>query len=338
MQKVFIGILILTTFMCYIFGGETQFYGENWFRYTQKVKEDLTLESELEVKRIYLRYKHWHTDNIESRITLEFYSDDDYPDGAGLKLKDAYVKFKKLIPEGDITVGLQKQYFGRVYDWEYYPIEKCMGEKYKVIHGSRDYGISVGGYLPSGYGTWRLEAINGEGYKNVGENINSELGYVGDIRLIPIPGVTMGGSFITENTGTGPYQKRLFYTGLLRYAKGPIDVWAQYLGGEKGDPDDPTPQMGYMIFPKFHIGNLANIDLEFLCRFDYWDPDTDENDDGKYMYLGGLNYYFSRQAKGKPGVMIQAVFVREQPELEGAEPTDKMMLQLRWHWASPKLG
>lgn len=341
MQKTFIGVLIslaMHLFFNLALGAQTQFYGENWFRYTQKIKDDTTQQSEFEAKRIYFRYKHWHTGKLESRITLELYSDDDYPDGAGLKLKDAYVKFKGIIPEGDITVGLQKQYFGRVYDWEYWVIEKAIEEKYKVIHGSRDYGISVGGYLPKGYGTWRLEVINGEGYKKVGDNINTELGYIGDLRLIPIPGLTIGGSFITENTGSRPYKKRLYYTGLLRYVKGPIDVWAQYLGGKKGDADDPTSQMGYMVFPKFSLRSPVGIDLEFFGRFDYWDPDTDKNDDGKYMYLGGLNYFFSRQAKGKPGVMLQIAFVREQPELRGTAPIDKVMLQLRWHWATPKLG
>jgi len=342
MQKVLIGIVInavVVLFVSSAIGAQTQFYGENWFRYSQVLLDSETQASQFGIERIYLRYNHVHTDNLDSRITLEFFSSDSENDanGAGLKLKDAYVNFKGIIPEGEITVGLQKQYFGRVYDWEYWPIEKAMGEKYKVIHGSRDYGVSVGGYLPQGYGTWRLEAINGEGYKKVGDMINTELAYVADLRVIPMVGLTVGGSAIMENTGNGPYERRLYYTGLGRYARGPIDVWAQYLGGEQGDPDDPTSQMGYMIFPTFHLGSLLDVDLELLGRFDYWDPDTDQDDDGSYMYLGGFNYYFSRQEKGTPGVMLQVAFVRKQPEHEDAEPTDKVMLQLRWEWATSEL-
>ncbi len=341
MSKVFAGIVVNMLVVISAFGGQTQFYGENWFRYTQEMKEGETQESEFKVKRIYLRWKHIHTDKLESRISLEMFSSDKSkdkkgdPHGAGLKIKDGYVKFKGLIPEGDITVGLQKNYFGRVYDWEYWPIEKCIGEKYKVIPGSRDYGISVGGYIPQGYGTWRLEAVNGEGYKKVGDLINTELAYMADLRFIPIPGFTIGGSYVQENSGLEEYQKRQYYTGLTRFAKGPVDIWMQYLGGQKGDPDSPTSQMGYMIFPKFHLGT---INLEILARYDYWDPDTDEKDDGKFLYLGGFNYYFSRREKGKPGVMLQTAFVREQPESSDSEPTDKIMLQLRWGWSTPKLG
>ena len=331
-------IISICTFPC--FSGQTQFMGENWFRYTHELYEDNTEESEFAVKRIYFRWKYKHTDNLESRITTEFFSSskDQDANGAGLKIKDAYVKFKGIIPEGDITVGLQKQYFGRVYDWEYWPIIKAMGEKYKVIHGSRDYGVSIGGYIPQGYGTWRIEAINGEGYKKSGSKINTELAYLGNLRVIPFPGFTLGGSAIMENSGDSPYEKRLYYTGVARIAKGPIDIWGQYLGGEKGDPDDPTQQMGYMVFPKFNMGFFIDCDLELLGRYDYWDPDTETEDDGSYTYLGGFNYYFSRREKGKPGVMLQVAFEREQLEVENSEPVDKIMAQLRWEWSTPKLG
>jgi len=330
--------LAVASFTSSAFGAQTQFFGENWFRYTQVMFDRETQTSRFGVERIYLRYNHKYTDNLDSRITLEFFSSDKDANGAGLKLKDAYVKFSGIIPEGDITVGLQKQYFGRVYDWEYWPIVKALEDQYGVIHGSRDYGVSVGGYFPQHYGTWRVQAINGEGFKNVGKYLNKELAYIADLRLIPYPGFTVGGSFIRENAGPdSAYEKRQYYTGLGRIAKGPVDIWVQYLSGEKGNPDEPTSQMGYMVFPKFHLGSLLDVDLELLGRFDYWDPNTDQENDGSYMYLGGFNYYFSRQEKGTPGVMLQVAFLREQSELEDADPTDEIMVQLRWEWATPTL-
>lgn len=321
------------------FAGESKFFGENWFRYTQERYDGKTEASEFGVERIYLRWNYVQNDNLESRITTELFSSDKDADanGAGLKIKDAYVKFKGIIPEGDICVGLQKNYFGRVYDWEYWPIEKAMGERYGVINGSRDYGVSVGGYIPKGYGTWRLEAVNGEGYKKSGGKINTELGYMADLRVIPVAGLTLAGSFIKDNVENafGNFNKKMYYTGLLRFARGPIDVWVQYLGGEYGDPDDPTAQMGYMVFPKFSLKDLTGIDLELMGRFDFWDPNTDADDDGAYLYLVGFNYFFSREAKGAPGVMLQVVLDRSQPELSDAEPVDKIMAQLRWEWTTP---
>jgi hypothetical protein len=338
MKKSIVTLLFAILFVTSLLGGETQFMGENWFRYTHKLYDDNTEQSEFAVKRIYLRWNHKYNDKLESRITTEFFASDKDADvnGAGLKIKDAYVKFKGIVPEGDITGGLQKTYFGRVYDWEYWPVVKAMGEMYGIIHGSRDFGVSVGGYIPKGYGTWRVEAVNGEGYKKSGDNINTEPAYLGDIRFIPVPGFTLGGSAITENTGNPPYDKRMYYTGLIRFAKGPIDIWAQYLGGEKGDPDSPVSSMGYMVFPKFHLGQLFNLDMEIFLRYDFWDPDTDTGDDGSYLYVGGFNYYFSRRAKGKPGVMFQFALERVQPELSDSKPVDKIMAQLRWEWNTPK--
>ena len=198
---VVVTIWLLLVFSAPLVGGITQFTGENWFRHTQERYDDNTQESGFAVERIYFRWNYKHTDKLESRITTEFFASDKDADanGAGLKIKDAYVKFKGIIPGGDITVGLQKQYFGRVYDWEYWPVEKAMGELYKVIHGSRDFGVSIGGSIPKGYGTWRIEAINGEGYKKSGSKINTELAYLADLRLIPIPGFTIAGSAINEN-------------------------------------------------------------------------------------------------------------------------------------------
>jgi len=341
-QKFIAAFAALAVLAGSAFAGETEIFGENWFRYTAKL-EDSDLESSgFSVERIYLRWNHKHTDRLESRVTVEMFSSDKSSDanGAGLKLKDGYVKFAGIVPEGDITVGLQKQYFGRVYDWEYWPIEKAMGERYEVISGSRDYGVSVGGYIPQGYGTWRVEAINGEGYKKSGSLINKQPAAIADLRVIPIPGLTAGGSVIWENAGpdTLDYQLRLYYTGLMRLAKGPIDIWGQFLGGQYGDADSPTTQMGFMAFPKLSIKTFTDVDLELFGRFDYWDPDTQQDDDGTYMFLGGFNYYFSRTAEGTPGVMVQVAGVRDQPEADGSAAKHKVMLQLRWEWSTPKLS
>jgi len=60
-------ILPLTILLSSALGGETQFLGKNWFRYTQKMKDSKTEESEFAVERIYFRWNHKHTDNLESR-------------------------------------------------------------------------------------------------------------------------------------------------------------------------------------------------------------------------------------------------------------------------------
>lgn len=91
--------------------------------------------SEFAVKRGYLRWEHQFIDKIKSRVTLDIFPTDKegYHYGAGLKLKDAYVDFKYLIPEGKFRIGLQKNYFGHIYDWEYPTVEKSLADKELVM-------------------------------------------------------------------------------------------------------------------------------------------------------------------------------------------------------------
>ncbi|MCK4590400.1 MAG: hypothetical protein KAT86_01500, partial [Candidatus Latescibacteria bacterium] len=116
-----------------------------WFRYTYKQQDNRTQESGFAAKRGYLRWEHCFAPDISSRVTLDLFSSDkkEDPHGAGLKIKDAYVDFKGVIPEGKITVGLQKHYFGLVYDWDYVTIEKSFTDK-NGIAASRDLGICAG--------------------------------------------------------------------------------------------------------------------------------------------------------------------------------------------------
>jgi len=206
-----------------VFAGETQFEAYNWMRYTMELEKEngdyTTHESQWTLERGYLRWKHQFTDRIDSRVNIDLFSSDDgrldkvetttitdidstehtvvkkvksKTNGADIKLKYAYVKLGYLVPQGDITVGLQKFYFGTIYEWEYMTIEKSLEDVEKVC-ASADYGVSFGGYLPQGYGTWRFQVANGEGYKHIGGNANTEPAYIADLRFIPIPGLTLGG-------------------------------------------------------------------------------------------------------------------------------------------------
>ncbi len=309
--------------------GESQLKAYSWFRYTYEQEDGVTNMSEFAVKRGYLRWEHQFIEEIKSRVTLDFFSSHKDPHGAGLKLKDAYVDFKYLIPEGKITVGLQKNYFGLVYDWNYITIEKALEDKEKLV-ASRDYGISVGGNIPNGFGEWNLEIVNGEGYKKTGDDINTEIAYLGNIRVILLPGITIGASLLNENAKESPYEKRMLAAGVGRIAYGPIDVWLEYLWADRGDKNNPINSQGYMIMPILK-DVLPNLDI--VTRYDHWDPNMEEEKDGHERYIVGFNYHFTKGPKGTPGVMLQVNFERKQKE-DGSKPTDQLLVQLRWEFAT----
>lgn len=363
-RPIVLGLMSVIFSVVPVIAGQTQFEAYNWMRYTMELEKEnddyATQESQWALKRGYLRWKHKFTDRIDTRVNIDLFSSDDgrvdrvettkitdidstehtvikkvklKKNGADIKLKYAYVKLGYLIPQGDITVGLQKFYFGTIYEWKYMTIEKSLEDAEKVC-ASADYGVSLGGYLPQGYGTWRLQAVNGEGYKHTGGDVNTEPAYVADLRFIPIPGLTLGGSALYENTGSKPFKKRQWFSISPSFTSGPIDIWVNFLTGETGDKDKPTKKQGYMIFPSVKL----TPNFEVLARYDHWDPDTDKDDDGHNRYIAGFNYHLCKREKGKPGVMVQVNWQVKKKEAGGSEMEHKFMAQLRWEWASPKFG
>jgi hypothetical protein len=203
---------------------ETKLSGEMWGRWTYETAKYKNTQSEyvnklsknyISLERGYLGLETSFTANTKARFTVDMFSTDatyQIPgdvvmpidtlknttiDGAGLKLKYGYVEFGNLFPiqEMFLTVGLQKTYFGTIYDWNYALIEKAPTDLYKVVNSS-DYGITLNGFIPQGWGEYAFGIYNGEGYKKVGASLsdNTDFAYLANLRLTPISGVTVGGS------------------------------------------------------------------------------------------------------------------------------------------------
>ena len=337
MQKilVIVALILLPRLYCGIVSAqETKLEMYLWNRYTLERVAGETKKSEFALKRGYLRLDHKFSDNIKGRVNLDFFSSDKDVHGAGTKLKYAYLDFKKIIPipETKLTVGLLKSYFGTIYDWKYITIQKALEDKEKVV-SSTDYGLSLFGYFPKGFGEYAVSILNGEGYKKTGSEINIKPAYLANLRVIPIPGVTLGGSVLYEERGT-EYDKRLLYAGVVRTAFGPLDIWSEYLMAERGEFNNPTKSVGFMVMPILKLANLTGADVELVARYDKWDKDTDIENDAHSRVTGGFNWYIQRRAKGKPAVMLQANYEKTSYEDSNKDPKDNLMVQLRWEFAS----
>lgn len=315
-----------------------------WFRYTgvldleKKEPKDIVRENMFGLERGYLRWNHCFTPEIESRVNVDIFSSDEFPDGAGLKLKYGYVDFKGIVQDGKLTVGLQKPYFGVIYDWEYITIQKSLEDKEKVI-ASADYGVSLNGNIPKGYGEYAIEIINGEGYKNYGSRVNIYPALLANLRVIPLPGITLGGSVLYERSGfldtlKTEYDQRLLYAGVGRIVIGPLDIWAEYLMADRGPIGKTTKSAGFMVMPILNLKKLTGIDLDLIARLDRWDKDTEKSEDAHMRATGGLNWHIMRRAKGKMGVVLQVNWERTMYEEAGKNPKDAIMAQLRWEFAS----
>ncbi|HPX09784.1 MAG TPA: hypothetical protein PLK65_01205 [Candidatus Cloacimonas sp.] len=176
---------------------ETKLSGEFWGRWISEIAkrkdsegnyEDKLVSNYLSLERGYLGLETKFSEQVKGRFTVDIFTTDktyeyrEYSlvdstlsystksgsiDGAGLKIKYAYLDFGGLIPVKDMTLtaGMQKVYFGSIYDWSYTLIGKAPSDEHKVVSSS-DLGITLNGYLPSGFGEYQLGIYNGEGYKS----------------------------------------------------------------------------------------------------------------------------------------------------------------------------
>jgi len=342
-KKIFLIVIVVIISLSFL-SAETKLKMELWNRWTYQMEDGDVTKNEMALKRGYLRLEPKFGNNIKGRFNLDFFSDDDALDGVGIKLKYAYLDFNNFLPVKDmkLTAGLMKTYFGTIYDWSYQVIDKDPSDKYKFV-SSTDYGFGVSGYIPKGFGTYALAVYNGEGYKKTSGDINLDMNFAANVRVTPIPGVTVGGSYMmkTENNkevddGNGTMidnpdrEEYAMIAGVGKFAFGPFSLLGQYLQKVTSLPnvagaEDETETV-LSAMPIFKI----NDKIELLARYDINDPDTNTDNDKETTITGGLNYYIMRDAKNKPKLFIQTNYQMMQPEDDDADMESELLVQLRW--------
>jgi hypothetical protein len=329
-KKIIIGLLISVMFFApqNVFGvGETKISSKLWNRYTAEIVAGEIAKSAFTLERGYFTVEPTFTDKIKGRFTIDIFSSDEAAEGAGVKLKYAYLDFIEVlpIPESKISVGLIKHYFGTAYDWEYISVQKSLEDK-EGVAATADYGLALLGSLPAGYGEYAVSVLNGEGFKKTGRDLDREPELLGNLRVTPLSGVTIGGSVLYENDESN----RLDYTGVGHFSKGPFELWGEYL---VQDMNDITGN-GFMVMPILKLKSLTHIDVDIIGRFDKWDINTGVDDDGHMVIIGGLNWNIVRDTKGTPQVFLQIQGERTIFENDALDEVNQLMVQLQWGFSS----
>lgn len=337
-------ILILMTFG--LLQAETKLTMELWNRWTYQMNDGEVIKNEMALKRSYFRIEPKFSENIKGRFNLDFFSDDGEIDindsttvntgnGVGLKLKYAYVDFGNMLPIKDskITVGLMQTYFGTIYEWSYPTIEGDPSDKYKFV-SSTDFGFGISGKIPNSFGSYALAVYNGEGYKKVGDNINTDMNYAANLRVTPIAGVTFGGSYMfrSENDSDDDNREECnLIAGIGKFAFGPFNLLAEYLYKIKSLPNanpekDNKKSSVITIIPVYKITDK----IELLARYDIYDPDIEADDDIENTIIAGFNYFIMQDAKNKPKLFIQTNYQLTQYETDNKKDVQEILVQLRW--------
>lgn len=332
MKRVLL-ILIVTSIIIGSLQAETKFKMELWNRWTYQMIDGSVTKNEMALKRGYFRLEPKFSEDIKGRFNLDFFSDDGnkVANGAGLKIKYAYLDFNNLLPIKDskLTVGLMQTYFGTIYEWSYPTIEGDPSDIYKFV-SSTDFGFGVSGIIPNEFGSYNLAIYNGEGYKNVGKNINTDMNYAANLRITTINNVTLGGSYMYRTEKDSDADDREEYNlmaGIGKFAFGDFTVLAEYLYMVKSLPNADTEQDNekssvITIMPVYKI----NDKIELLARYDYYDPDNDVEN----TIIAGLNYYIMRDANNAPKLFVQTNYKMTQYEADNEEDVQEILVQLRW--------
>lgn len=379
---------------------ETKLSGEFWGRWineTAKKKDssanytDKMVSNYLSLERGYLGLETKFSEMTKARFTIDIFTTDkshEYiqdslqtilpveaitspnkfgsVDGAGLKIKYAYVDFAGLVPVPDLTLsaGMQKVYFGTIYDWNYTLIGKAPTDEFKVAN-SADLGLTLNGYIPHGYGEYALGVYNGEGYKKVATSLkeNTDFAYLANLRLTPLPGITLGGSYMNNTVGrakaldgdglNSSYEKQQLMDGLIRLAYGPLDVWGEYITKKVEFPNETSASKtkeytatGLSIVPIISLQDYINTDVQLVGRYDSWDESDRILADKARSKLSamtfGANYNFLHDESAVPAMQLQLNYTTKSYDegsshsdfADGKKDTSQINLQLKWRFAN----
>jgi len=375
---------------------ETKLSGEFWGRWISEIAkrkdsegnyEDKLVSNYLSLERGYLGLETKFSEQVKGRFTVDIFTTDktyeyrEYSlvdstlsystksgsiDGAGLKIKYAYVDFGGLIPVKDMTLtaGMQKVYFGSIYDWSYTLIGKAPSDEHKVVSSS-DLGITLNGYLPSGFGEYQLGIYNGEGYKKVGANLkeNTDFAYLGNLRVTPITGFTIGGSYMINTVErdkkldgeiiNSSYEEQKLTDIYTRLAYGPVDLTGEYIIKDVDFPNvkdinktQAYTATGISIFPCLNLKAYLPYDLQLVGCYDIWDEsDRVETDKARNKVTAstiGVNYNFMPDETDNPAMQLQLNYTTKKYDednshsdyADGQKDSSQINLQLKWKFAN----
>lgn len=194
-------------------------------------------------------------------------------------------------------------------------------------NNGRDIGVQISGGIPIAVDStskrnvfeYYLGAYNGNGI-NKGDN-NVDKDFAGRFLVMPIAGLQVGGSFYK---GQGSYgtdvtieKKRDRFGAEVFYANKLLSIKAEYIGGI----DDTTSKGGYYAqVAAFAIPQK----LQFMAKYDAFDPNTDTDNNISTIYTLGVNYMPTSYAK------LQVAFdlKKEQAEEQTKNNQIQVMLQL----------
>ncbi|HPA25066.1 MAG TPA: hypothetical protein PLV29_04790, partial [Candidatus Cloacimonas sp.] len=218
---------------------------------------------------------------------------------------------------------------------------------------------------PSGFGEYQLGIYNGEGYKKVGANLkeNTDFAYLGNLRVTPITGFTIGGSYMINTVErdkkldgeiiNSSYEEQKLTDIYTRLAYGPVDLTGEYIIKDVDFPNvkdinktQAYTATGISIFPCLNLKAYLPYDLQLVGCYDIWDEsDRVETDKARNKVTAstiGVNYNFMPDETDNPAMQLQLNYTTKKYDedkshsdyADGKKDSSQINLQLKWKFAN----
>jgi len=241
---------------------------------------------------------------------------------ASPKLLDAYAEIK-LNDYFNITLGQFRVPFSienltpiRTYDLiDFSQVVDALVFRSKDVIGNqngRDIGIQLGGVLIKS-GTkklveYRIGVFNGSGI-NIADTANKAKDIAVRLVINPVKGLSFGASYYNgwgkaikpSAIFIGRSQAHNRFGVEASYSANRFGFRGEYIQGVDGQTD----KAGWYLLAEYYI---IPQKLQFVCKYDTYDPDKSKPDNINTNYVGGFNYNFNQWSR------IQAFYTIRQEE------------------------
>jgi len=314
MRKTVIGllvVLVLTT-TASLFAAETKVNGRVYAHWMMNLSDEADSFNDFALSRAYVTVNSKLSDYTSARITTDIRETDSF-EGYTIILKYAYFDWKPAFAQGvaAFRFGLQPTHYidnmNKLWSRRY--LEQTVGDLHHFLTTS-DLGagltIKLGEEGRIGHIAGNI--WNGTSYTDI-EEMNKNKDFSGFLALTPL---TENDDF-KRTTLLGQiyfgYQNREFgvdelaadwdrlllsFGGMIGY-KNTLDLGADvnlYSEGQGPDTDD-LKETGFSFFATLYLEDFVADEsmlrtLNFFGRMDMYDPNTDVNDNGNTLVIGGI--------------------------------------------------
>jgi hypothetical protein len=268
-------------------------------------------------RRIYFTFENNLNDDIKVRLRLE--AETGKTTSSGLIspfVKDAYLEWANLLPYHKAVIGLASPPTWELSEaiWGYRSIEKTIMDLNK-IRSSREMGVGLKGALDMNSRVNHHFMIgNGEGYKGA-ENDKYKL-FMYSLWFVPTEGLTLqvyadyqrldNERFLNPSTADTSFVKvnDMVFKGFIAYETPQFTIGVEGFQHIKKNDVNDSQKMGLSLFgsaiPK------PGTKFKVFGRFDYWDPDTDSDNNEESLLIGGLDFIPAGNVHILPNVLIRS--------------------------------